>query len=181
MLYTEVYQTQWQYLSLGIPDNAVTASAPGLSSAGGKGKYNLNPGSGTEVTVVASGKMADGKVVSDKKLFRIKGIPAPLGAIGGRTGSDKGAKSRLEVSQVTAELPDFLYDLKFQVTQFVFKVPGQASIVVNGDRVNGQCKAALARATKGDQITISDIKTKIIGEGAGIQTKTAAPAIFEIQ
>lgn len=61
------------------------------------------------------------------------------------------------------------------------KVPGQASIVVNGDRVNAQCVAALARATKGDQITISDVKTKIIGDGAGIQTKTAAPAIFEIQ
>lgn len=165
----------------GIPDNAVTASAPGLSPAGGKGKYNLNPGAGTEVTVVATGKMADGKSVSDRKVFRIKGIPAPLGAIGGTPGTQKGAKSRLQSSQITAVLPDFLYDLKFQVTQFVFKVPGQASIVVNGDRVNAQCVAALARATRGDQITISDVKTKIVGEGSGIQTKTAAPAIYELQ
>ncbi len=165
----------------GIPDNAVTASAPGLSPAGGKGKYNLNPGAGTEVTVVATGKMADGKTVSDKKLFRIKGIPAPQAAIGGTIGTQKGAKTRLQSSQVTAVLPDFLYDLKFQVTQFVFKVPGQASIVVNGDRVNAQCIAALARASKGDQITISDVKTKIVGEGSGIQTKTAAPAIYELQ
>jgi gliding motility-associated protein GldM len=165
----------------GISDNNVTASAPGISSAGGKGKYNLNPGAGTEVTVVATGKMTDGKIVSDKKVFRIKGIPAPQAAIGGTINSQKGAKSRLESSQISAVLPDFLYDLKFQVTQFVFKVPGQASIVVNGDRVNAQCKAALARATKGDQITISDVKTKIIGEGSGIQTKTAAPAIYEIQ
>jgi len=165
----------------GIPDNAVTASAPGLSPAGGKGKYNLNPGAGTEVTVVATGKMADGKSVSDRKLFRIKGIPAPQAAIGGAAGTQKGAKSRLQSSQITAVLPDFLYDLKFQVTQFVFKVPGQASIVVNGDRVNAQCVAALARASKGDQITISDVKTKIVGEGSQIATKTAAPAIYEIQ
>jgi len=61
------------------------------------------------------------------------------------------------------------------------KVPGQASIVVNGDRVNAQCVAALARAVKGDQIIISDVKTKIVGEGSGIQTKTAAAAIYEIQ
>jgi hypothetical protein len=42
---------------------------------------------------------------------------------------------------------------------FTFKVPGQAAVIVNGDRVNAQCKAALARAGRGDQVTISDIKT----------------------
>jgi gliding motility-associated protein GldM len=165
----------------GIGDNNVTANAPGLTKAGANGKYFLNPGSGEEVIVNVSGKMSDGKTVSDKKAFRIKGIPAPLGAIGGTEGTQKGPKSRLQVSQITAKLPDFLYDLKFQVTQFVMKVPGQASIVVNGDRVNAQCVAALARAVKGDQIIISDVKTKIIGEGSGIQTKTAAAAIYEIQ
>jgi gliding motility-associated protein GldM len=163
----------------GIPDNAVTASAPGLSKATGVGKYNLNPGSGTEVTITATGKMADGKSASDKKVFRIKNIPAPQGAIGGGTGLQKGAKSRLEVSQVTAVMPDFLYDLTFQVTQFSFKVPGQATIVVNGDRVNAQCKAALARASKGDQIIINDIKSRV--NGANIDVKTASPAIYEIQ
>lgn len=165
----------------GIGDNNVNASAPGLSKAGGNGKYNLNPSSGTEVTVSVTGKMSDGKSVSDKKTFRIKNIPAPVGAIGGQVGNTKGAKTRLQVSQISAVLPDFLYDLKFQVTQFVFKVPGQASIVVNGDRVNSQCAAALARAGRGDQVTISEIKTKIVGEGSGIVTKTAAPVIFELQ
>ncbi len=164
----------------GIGDNFVTASAPGLSKSGGNGKYNLNPQSGTEVTVSVSGKMTDGKTVSDKKVFRIKNIPAPAGAIGGGTGVQKGAKSRLEVSQVSAKLEDFLYDLSFEVTQFTFKVPGQPAIVVNGDRVDGRCKAALARVTRGDQVTISDIKTKVVG-GARIVVPTAAPVIYEIQ
>jgi len=165
----------------GISDNNVTANAPGMVKSGSNGKYMLTPSSGDEVTVTVNGKMSDGKTVTDKKSFRIKGIPAPLGAIGGTAGTQKGPKSRLQVSQITAILPDFLYDLKFQVTQFVMKVPGQASIVVNGDRVNSQCVAALARAVKGDQIIISDVKTKIVGEGSGIQTKTAAAAIYEIQ
>lgn len=164
----------------GIGDNFVTASAPGLVKAGGNGKYNLKPQSGTEVTVSVSGKMTDGKTVSDKKVFRIKNIPAPAGAIGGQTGVNKGAKSRLEVSQISAKLEDFLYDLSFQVTQFTFKVPGQPAIVVNGDRVDGRCKAALARVTRGDQVTISDIKTKVVG-GANIVVPTAAPVIYEIQ
>jgi gliding motility-associated protein GldM len=163
----------------GIGDNFVTASAPGLSKAAGNGKYNLNPGQGTEVVVSVSGKMGDGKTVTDKKVFRIKNIPPPAGAIGGTTGVTKGAKSRLEVSQVSAKLEDFVYDLNFEVTQFTFKVPGQPAIIVNGDRVDGRCKAALARVTRGDQVTISDIKTKI--SGAKIIVPPAAPVIYEIQ
>ncbi|WP_412464573.1 gliding motility protein GldM [Flavobacterium mekongense] len=164
----------------GVPDNNVSASAPGLSKASGNGKYNLNPGAGTEVTVSVTAKMPDGTSANDRKVFRIKNIPAPAGAIGGGTGVQKGAKSRLEVSQISAKLEDFLYDLSFQVTQFTFKVPGQPAIVVNGDRVDGRCKAALARVTRGDQVTISDIKTKVVG-GAKIVVPTAAPVIYEIQ
>jgi gliding motility-associated protein GldM len=163
----------------GIPDNAVTASAAGLSSAGGKGKYNLNPGSGTEVIVNVTGKMADGKSVSDKKVFRIKNVPDPLGSIGGSVGSQKGAKSRLEVSTVSAKLDGFLYDLTYVVTQFNFKVPGQASVVVSGNKVDGRCKSALARAKSGDVVIISDIKTKVVG--ANIPPQTAAPVFYEIQ
>ena len=131
--------------------------------------------------VSVTGLLPDGKPVSDKKLFRIKNIPAPAGAIGGTTGISKGAKSRLEVSQITAKLEDFLYDLNFQVTQFTFKAQGQAAVIVNGDRVNAQCKAAMARASRGDQITISDIKTKIVGVSASLKIQTASPAIYEIQ
>jgi gliding motility-associated protein GldM len=165
----------------GISDDKVTASAPGLTRATGNGKYNLNPGSGTDVTVSVTAKLPDGKGVSDKKLFRIKNIPAPAGAIGGTVGITKGAKSRLEVSQVSAILQDFLYDLQFQVTRFTFKVTGQAAIIVTGDRVNAQCKAALAKVGRGDQVTIFDIKTKIVGVTANIVPKDAAPVIYEIQ
>ncbi|MGX7667018.1 type IX secretion system motor protein PorM/GldM [Flavobacterium pedocola] len=164
----------------GIAEDKVTASGPGLTSAG-KGKYNLNPGSGTEVTITATGKLPDGKTVSDKKVFRIKNIPGPVGAIGGTDGVVKGTKSRLEVSQVSAVLKDFLYDLNFQVTQFTFKVPGQAAVIVNGDRVNAQCKAALARAGRGDQVTISDIKVKIVGVPSTVVPPKTAPVIYELQ
>jgi len=164
----------------GIGDNNVNASAPGLTKAG-NGKYNLKPGSGNEVTVSVTGKMADGKSVNDKKTFRIKNIPAPMGAIAGTTGNVKGQKSRLEVSQVSAVLPDFLYDLQFQVTQFAFKVQGQPVVIVNGDRVNAQCKAALAKAGRGDQVVISDIKTRIIGVDANVIPGKTAPVVYEIQ
>lgn len=164
----------------GISDDKVSASAPGLVKAGKPGQYNLTPGSGTEVVVNVTGKLSDGKAVSDKKVFRIKNIPAPMGAIGGTTGSAKGAKSRLEVSQISAKLEDFAYDLQYQVTQFTFKAPGQAAVIVNGDRVNAQCKAAMSKAGRGDVITISDIKTKIIGV-SGIIPPRVSPVVYEIQ
>ncbi len=165
----------------GISDNKVNASAPGLSKGSKPGQYNLNPGQGTEVTVSVTGELPDKSKVSDKKVFRIKNIPGPVGAVAGDMGTVKGAKGRLEVAQVSAKLPDFLYDLDFQVTQFAFKVPGQPTIIVNGDRVNAQCKQALARAGRGDQIVISDIKTKIVGVSANVMTGKCAPVIYELQ
>jgi gliding motility-associated protein GldM len=163
----------------GVPANKVSASANGLSPAGKPGAFNMNPGQGSEVVINVMGTLPDGTKVSDKKTYRIKGIPAPSGAIGGETGTVKGAKSRLEVSQVTAKLLDFDFDVKLNVVGFTLKVAGQAAVVVSGDRVNAQCKAALARTTRGDQVTISDIKTKLVG--SDIMLSRTAPVIYEIQ
>ena len=161
----------------GVASNSVSASAPGLSSAGSAGKYNMSPGQGTETTVTVSGKLPDGSTVSDKKVFRIKNIPGPVGTIGGEMGTSKGAKSRLQVSQIGAKLPDFDFDVKLQVVGFTLKAAGQAAVIVSGDRVNAQCAAALSKATRGDQITIFDIKTKVIGSDIIVRT---APVIYEI-
>ena len=164
----------------GIPADKVSASAPGLSPAsGGKGKYNMSPGSGTEAVINVTGTLPDNSKVSDKKVFRIKSIPAPTGCIGGEFGVVKGAKSRLEVSQVSAKMLDFDFEVKLRVTAFSLKVTGQATVIVSGDRVNAQCKAALAKAGRGDQVTISDIKTKL--EGSDILLSRTAPVIYEIQ
>jgi gliding motility-associated protein GldM len=163
----------------GVSADKISVSAPGLSSAGKPGSYKMNPGQGSEVVISVTGKLADGSSVSDKKSFRIKGIPPPVGAIGGEMGIVKGAKSRLEVSQVSAKLPDFDFDVKLNVVGFTLKVAGQAAVIVSGDRVNAQCKTALARAVRGDQVTISDIKTKLVG--SDVLLSRTAPVIYEIQ
>jgi gliding motility-associated protein GldM len=163
----------------GVSSDKVSASAPGLSSAGKAGSYNMNPGQGSEVVINVTGTLPDGSKVSDRKSFRIKGIPPPVGAIGGEMGIVKGAKSRLQVSQVSAKLPDFDFNVQLNVVGFTLKVAGQAAVIVSGDRVNAQCATALARATRGDQVTISDIKTKLVG--SDIMLSRTAPVIYEIQ
>ena len=162
----------------GIPDNAVNASASGLSKVG-VGKYVMNPVGGNEVIVSVSGKMSDGKVATDKKVFRIKGIPGPTGTIRGETGVVKGPKSNLQIATIGAKLEDFDFDVNLSVVGFNLKVTGQPTVVVSGNKLNAQCNAVLSKAGRGDQVTISEIKTKLVG--SSLLLPRTAPVIFEIQ
>ncbi|MGA9638011.1 gliding motility protein GldM [Flavobacterium sp.] len=164
----------------GISADKVSASGPGLSSAGGKGKYNMAPQGGSEATIVVTGTLPNGERVSDKKTFRIKGIPGPTGTIRGETGVVKGPKSNLEIATIGAKLEDFDFDVDLNVVGFNLKITGQPTVVVQGDRLNAQCKSVLSKAGRGDQVTISEIKTKLVGAGSYLLPRTA-PVIFEIQ
>jgi gliding motility-associated protein GldM len=164
----------------GISSDKVSASAPGLSSAGKPGSYKMNPGQGTEVVINVSGTLPDGSKVSDKKSFRIKGIPGPTGTIRGEMGVVKGPKSSLLVSSVGAKLVDFDFEVGLDVVGFNLKVAGQPTVVVQGNKMNAQCNAVLSKAGRGDQVTISEIKTKLTGAGSYMLPRTA-PVIYEIQ
>ena len=163
----------------GISADKVSASAPGLSSLGG-GKYVMNPLSGSEAVINVTGTLPDGSKVSDKKTFRIKGIPGPTGTIRGEMGVVKGPKSSLEISTIGAKLVDFDFEVGLDVVGFNFKVAGQPTVVVPGNKLNAQCKAVLSKAGRGDQVTISEIKTKLVGAGSYLLPRTA-PVIYEIQ
>jgi hypothetical protein len=51
--------------------------------------------------------------------------------------------------------------------------------VVSGNKMDGRAKAAISKATRGDIIIISEIKTKL--RGSAIMLKKTAPCTFEIQ
>lgn len=160
----------------GIPDSDITASAPGMRKVG-NGKYMLSPSSGTEVTINVTGKLPTGNV-SDKKVFRIKGIPAPTGKIRGEEKAT-GPASSLASSTVSAVLEDFDFPVTVSVTGFNIKVPGQPTIVVSGNRLNGAAQAAVKKARKGDVIIISDIKARFAGIGQA--AKKVSACTYEIR
>ena len=164
----------------GVDANKIVASAPGLSSAGKPGKYNMSPGQGTETTISVTGTLPNGDKVTDKRSFRIKGIPGPTGTIRGEMGVVKGPKSNLEIATIGAKLVDFDFEVGLDVVGFNLKVTGQPTVVVNGNRLNAQCKSVLSKAGRGDQVTISEIKTKLVGAGSYLLPRTA-PVIYEIQ
>ncbi|WP_053990103.1 gliding motility protein GldM [Mangrovimonas sp. TPBH4] len=163
----------------GVPDNKVTASATGLSKGSGVGKYNMKPGSGREVTINVSGTLPDGTKVSDKATFRIKDIPAPTGTIRGEDGVVPMQRNGLEISSVGAKLDDFDFDLPLSVSGFKFKVPGQPTITVNGNKLNDRAKSALRKAKRGDAVQIFDINAKITNNSS-YKLKKVSPVIIEL-
>jgi gliding motility-associated protein GldM len=163
----------------GISPDKVTASAPGLSRVGNTGTYTMIPGAGTDVAINVVGTLPDNSKVSDKKTFRIKNIPAPVGTIRGEDGSVRGPKSSLDIATIGAKLKDFDFEVGLDVLGFNFRVSGQPVVVVQGNKLDSRAKSMLTKAAKGDQITISDIRTKLIG--SNILLQKTAPVIYEIQ
>ena len=152
----------------GIPDNKVSGSATGLSK-GAKGKYIMRPGKGREVTITASGTLPYWVRINTPAKFRIKDIPRPTGTIRGEDGNGGPVRMNrqgLEISSVGAMLLDFDFDLNLKVTAFSFKVAGQPTVKVLGNKLNAQAKSALKRAKRGETVQIFDINAKISGNSS---------------
>ncbi|MCB0372245.1 MAG: gliding motility protein GldM, partial [Muricauda sp.] len=162
----------------GIPDNKVNASAAGLTRRSGS-QYVMNPGTGRTVTITASGTLPDGKGISTKSEFRIKDIPRPAGTVRGEAGSVKMPKKNLEIATVSAMLEDFDFDLNLGVSQFKFKVPGQPTVIVNGNKLDARAKSALARAGRGESVQIFDIQAYITNNKT-YKLKKVSPVVVEL-
>ena len=162
----------------GIPDNKVTASAPGLTKRSAS-KYVMNPGKGRTVRIVASGILPDGQRISTPAEFRIKDIPRPAGSIRGESGSAKMPKKNLEIATVGALLEDFDFDLNLKVSGFKFKVPGQPTVSVKGNKLDSRAKSALRRARRGDAVQIFDVNAYITNNKS-YKLKKVSPVIIEL-
>ena len=162
----------------GIPDNKVNARAAGLTRRSGS-NYVMNPGTGRTVTITASGTLPDGQAISTNSEFRIKDIPRPGGTVRGEAGSVKMPRRNLEISTVGAMLEDFDFDLNLAVGGFKFKVPGQPTIVVKGNKLNSQAKSALKRAKRGDAVQIFDINAYITNNRS-YKLKKVSPVVVEL-
>lgn len=165
----------------GVPDNKVSASAPGLSKGSGS-KYIMRPGSGREVTISATGTMPDGESVGSKSVFRIKDIPRPVGTIRGEFndgGPVRMERQGLEIASIGAILDDFDFDLNLSVTGFSFRVSGQPTVRVNGNKLSADAKSNLRRAKRGETVQIFDINANISGN-TGYKLKKISPVFIEL-
>ncbi|RRJ93126.1 gliding motility protein GldM [Paenimyroides tangerinum] len=155
----------------------VTSSIGGLRKVG-EGKYVLKPTAGREVTITASGTLPDGKVVSDKQLFRVKPIPAGRGTIRGEYAA-KGPVENMLKSTISARMEDFDFEVNISVTECIVVFPRIGSTKLSGGRWNDEAIRMAERLKPGDVVRITGIKTKLTG--ADIPMKTASDATYTIQ
>ncbi len=163
----------------GIPDNKVTASAQGLSRSGGS-KYIMDATriKGREVTINVTGTLPGGQKVGDRAKFRIKDLPKPTGTVRGEDGAIKMQRTSLQISTIGAKFDDFDFELPLRVTGFKFKVPGQPTITVNGNKLDGRAKGALRKAKRGSGVQIFDIQAR--AKGVSVILKKVSPVFVEI-
>ncbi|WP_224485596.1 type IX secretion system protein PorM/GldM [Robertkochia aurantiaca] len=162
----------------GIPDNKVSASAPGLKRVSGS-KFSMFPGTGRSVKISASGTLPDGQRVGSTTEFRIKDIPRPSGTVRGEFGEVKMPRANLEISTVGAMLEDFDFDLNLAISGFKFKVPGQPTVEVRGNKLDDRAKQALKRANRGDAVQIFDIEAYITNNRS-YKLKKVSPVVVEL-
>ena len=172
-------------------DNPVSVSLPGVSNnninvtaTGGQiskngTSYIIKPGKASELTVNVSATLSSGEKVNSPKKFRVKDIPTAMGMARGEFGVVRMPKTSIGRAPISAGLPDFVFDLKLKVNKFTVKVPGQLAVTVNGTVFNAAAKKALARARRGDQITIFDIEA-VIQNNTSYKLNKVLPVIIEV-
>ncbi len=160
-------------LTISIPGvSNVSASAPALRHKSGA-NYVIDPTSikAREISIKVSGKLPNGKVVSDSKKFRIKEIPNPVGTVRSQSNLDNGGpikmqRNGLKISTISAKIPNFDFNLKLRISGFKIQIPGKPVIVVNGQKLNSAAQRAVDAAKRGSTVQIFDIQAKIAGNAS---------------
>jgi hypothetical protein len=165
-----VYRGLANPISIAVSDGEVSAvSAPGLSK-NGKGQYILKPGQGTEVAIMASIKKNDGSIIVEKHIFRIKGIPSPIGLIDGQNCYSCivcMTKKDLQNAEISIGLPDFTFAIDLKLKSYNVKFSGKKTIVVQGiEKFPSEVLLEINKLKKGDTFDITEIGIDIPnGEG----------------
>lgn len=164
---------------LGADNSKLSLSAPGaVVKSKGNGKWDVKPGAGNILKLTLSGTDPSGKNISQVFEYRIKNVPPPQGQIRGKNSLTMPATS-VENQQLQAVIPDFDFPVSFNVTSFMVRVPGRASILVQGNSL--QNAAGLFKNLRpGDGVYIFEIKAQATGLGNMI-VPNISPVLINIQ
>ena len=142
-----------------------TISGDGVSFQ--NGKYVLGAGVGTETKVFVEIENFDGSKVVEEHIFRIKGLPRPIGTLNDEystNGTLTFTKSEIKDAIVNYKMIDFLFDIHPEVTQFNLSINGKKHITIEGNKFSNEAFKIIKLAKKNDYLIISEIKTNYMTE-----------------
>lgn len=170
------------------PENVVSTLAGGgsLVSAGSKGSYIATvPAGAKEVTITANVKTKTGTKPMGNVKFRVKNVPKPTAMFGVKAGGTIRPQEVTTTSFITCGLgQEFAFEgMNYTVTKFnLTYIPkkGDAGFFQGaGNSLNGQMKGALAKARKGDMITVYNIEAMGPGKIGLVKIPTAIALTVE--
>ncbi len=146
---------------LGADLATTNLSAAGASVSGSKGKWMVTPGGGNTVKLTISGKSPSGKVISQGFDFRVKNIPPPRAEVRGKN-YDIMPANMISKQTLTATLKDFDFPVSFNVVSFKVKVPGKATMSINGSSL-APVESLTKGLRSGDNVAIFDVQATAQG------------------
>jgi len=166
-------------VSIAAPMPKFTASAPGLSQKGTG--WVMRPKKPGKVNIVVTGIDDEGnKVNLGKSEFRVKRIPDPKAYCGGKTGSESIRLVALKnASTVQAKMENFDFDIRVQVSSFVFSTT-KAGVVqefkVNGNKLDSRCKGLIGKSKRNQKFFLEKIMVRM-PDGT---TRKLSPIILKV-
>lgn len=161
-------------------DNPLSISAPGFKPADiivraqganvkNSGKdyiARVNGNENKEAKIIVAAKIDGKEVVLSNNIFRIKPLPRPTTVLNGISRDEVRSVGFFKsFNEVTAEIPDFLFDVKINVESFVCNI-----ITSNGrsyrynsssNKLTEEMKKAIASLVTGDMVLFKDVRAKM--------------------
>jgi hypothetical protein len=125
-------------------------------------KYILRPNSTTESKIIIEIEKNDGSKIIEEHTFLVKNLPKGLGTINGENCHHciiEMSKEELLNAEISAKIPDFLFENKAIVNQFEVNFDGKTpTILVEGNKFNEEVNKRILNSKIGSYILIHGIR-----------------------
>jgi gliding motility-associated protein GldM len=146
----------------GVPAERVTASMTNGSIKKQGGEWIASPSSAGNVRITASATV-DGRTITGFMYYRVKMLPTPIAKVGNKSGGSIAKNVLVSQQGILADMEDFLFDLRYVVTQFnmvVVTPQGERNLQSNSAAFTAEQKSVLNGLTKNQKVFFSGIKAK---------------------
>ena len=149
----------------GVPMEKIMANISNGTITKSGNEWIAKPATSGTARITASATI-EGKPISNFQEYRVKMLPTPIAKIGGRAGGNIDKNVLIGQPGVNAEMEDFLFDLRYQVTQFnvvAVTTQGEQAQSSTSPAFTDQQKRLINGLTKGQKLFVTGIKARLVG------------------